>query len=356
MNSTNSEAREEPALVHADLDITVCDVLVDSPVKNIQLAIANNPSCPPNILHRFLSYDLDDLTVAVAWNPAAQKATIVALFETSLEIFSVKPEPEPDRIDPFSGMKIRASMSHAEQVLRAVGRNAKLPMSNLEQLWTSDDLELQVTAGFNPSLPIEVVECFAESDSFRLRRAVAGHRSISIDSLKRLASDDDEGVRRAVAGNPRTPASVLHRLAKDESRVVQQALRANPNLTLALREKLHLAVEGVPRAATPINPALVASLPTTGDEFEEFVTRPGFNESFWLYVATSPDTPFTHVIGRVDDVMGLPRYPKGVSPQLFAARHNLTPSDQLELLANDNDKWVRRAAAQKLVPAAKNVH
>ena len=336
------------------VEITVCDVLVDSPVQRIQLALANNPSCPPQILHRFLGYEIDVVTLAVAKNPATQLDTIVSLFESSVELVLAQPEPGPERIHPVTGKTLSASLSHAEQVLHAVGRNASLPMSYLTRLWESDELELQVVAGFNPSLPLEVVEQFSRAESFRLRRAVAGHRGISIDSLKRLASDEDEGVLRAVAGNPRTPASVLHRLAKEESRLVQQALRSNPNLTVSLREKLHIAVEGVPRAASPINPKLLASLPKTPEEFEAFLQLPEFNETFWLYLASGPDTPFTHVIGRIDDVQSLPLYPSGVSPQLFAAHHVGTPQDQLELLANYEDKQVRRAAAQKLAAVSTN--
>ena len=307
------------------------------------------------MLHRFLGYDQEYLTLAVAKNPSTHIETIIELFLGSIDLVLAKPDPEPDRIDPITGMTIRPSMPAAEQVLYAVGRNAALPQHHLERLWASNDLDLQVVAGSNPSLPIEVVEQFSVAESFRLRKAVASHQSISLNSLKRLASDEDEGVRRAVAGNPRTPASILHILAKDESRFVQQALRSNPNLTVALRQKLHVAYEGVPRDASPINPQLLESLPTTPEEFDEFVTRSGFNESHWLYVAASPTTPFSHVIGRVDDVRGLPTYPKGVSPQLYAAHHPGTPEGQLELLSALENKHVRRAAALKLAAASSNL-
>jgi hypothetical protein len=306
------------------------------------------------MLHRFLRYELDSVTLAVAKNPATDLQTISALFRTSLALVLAEPEPEPPRIDRFSGQKIWPSMSNARQVLGAVGRNAALPMTFLERLWTSNDLDLQVMAGSNPSLPANVVEAFALAESFRLRRAVASHQSISVDSLVRLARDEDEGVRRAVAGNERTPVPVLYQLSDDESRVVQQALRSNPNITVVLREKLHVAYEGVPRAASPINPKLVASLPTTPAEFEEFLTHPDFNETYWLYLASSADTPFAHVIGRVDDVMGLPIYPQGVSPKLYAARHVGTPESQLELLATSEDAQVRRAAAQTLAMISTN--
>jgi len=357
MRKTEESAVSQIASNHDVFDVRLGEVMAVSGVAGIQLGMASNPNCPTDVLDSFLDLEIGAVTKAVAANPAITLPTLLSLFELSLNIISTQPKEEPETEGPLAGLYVGndTEVRHARRVLEAVAWNSMLPLSYLERLWLSHDVDVQELAGRNPNLPTEILEEYASSEHFRLRRAVAGHASISTDMLKRLANDEDEGVRRGVAGNPRTPASILHRLVKDESMIVQHALRNNPNLTPALREKLHVSVPELPSAVSPIRPKITESLPTTAAEFNDFVAQPEFTENLWLYLASSLTTPFDHVIGRLDDVRSLPTYPKGVSPSHFAALNEHTPESQLEILAGFNNKKVRKAVGRKLAAASANL-
>jgi hypothetical protein len=332
------------------LSITVADVMADSAIDELHLGMASNPKCPPHILDRFVSLEIGDVTKAVAANPATTLPTLITLFELSFAIIDTQPKDEPVAEGPMAGLYVGpdTAVRHAHRVLAAVASNAMLPLTYVERLWLSQDSDLQVMAGYSPKLPAEIRDVFAASENFRLRRVVASHEFVEIDMLRQLAQDEDEGVRRAVAGNPRTPASVLHRMVKDESRIVHQALRKNPSLTPALRQKMNAALPLPPSAVSPIRPAIVDSLPSTGQEFSEFVSAKNFSSTMWLYLAGSPTTPFDFVIGSLDNVLDLPSYSHGVSPQLYAARQDRTPESQLELLASSKEQRVRKEVAKRL--------
>lgn len=332
-------------------DVTLGDLLASSPRWEIRAALAANPACPARLLAYLARDPQEAVRCAVARNPSASLELLAAMAHFASDVSDFDLADDPDLAPVFSWREPMAS-----PVGYAVAANPALPAEILDQFARSDNWQLQLAAAENPNVDRRVFVELARSDSWRVRRQIAANVQLPKRLLQLLSFDMDEGVRRSVARNPSTPLSVKAKLARDRVFVVRIAATGeeapqHPPSALEAAMAKSLPGGGTLSATVPTVDAPVDTFTTRQSILDFFVSAPSYDIDLnALQVAAATGVDFEMLIGRVDDHLTLSPVSVGVSANMVAARHPLTPESVLSWLLSDGDAQVRRELVVRLAP------
>lgn len=180
-------------------DSAVLSDLADHPDQSVRLAVASNPTTPPDALAR------------MAVDPRITRETLGAV--------AANPNTPPPVLHgiAFATLPIGNEDALYDAAHEAI-RNPSLPLEDFAALASDESVEIRAGIAENPSCPVEILRALSTdpgtADGNPLARSgCAGNPAIPSDILSRLLRDDDWRVRRAAAGNPVVPVAVLEGFA-----------------------------------------------------------------------------------------------------------------------------------------------
>jgi len=238
--------------------------LTTQPIE-IQLAVANNPATPRELLEHLVASDNPEVTTAaqnhVNW---AGELTEDCHFEAekllrnsnlgqndrlAVELLKFAPVPEwffskwvpHHRLCLANNyLPLRWQVQFLERLAREdsleprlrVAESPDTPVSILEELAGDLELPLRVAVRYNHNCPTETI---AEVES---QQAIASNWETDPQQLAELAESRWSWVRLVVAQNPFAPPEVLEKLAEGDFNLIQLAVARNPSSPAAALEKL----------------------------------------------------------------------------------------------------------------------
>ena len=218
----------------------------------VRAGVAKNPNTPAAVLNALAKDSKKWVRQAVAGNPRTPVALLEALSRDSDE--DVRCSVAANQKTPVHLLEAFAKDQNS-WVRRSVAGAPRTPPAVLEMLSADDDRNVRAPVASNPSTPATVLVVLA--DDPYLRSTVAGNPGTPVALLERLADSADNYVRRAVAGNANTPAAVLAVLASDDSLPVRAAVAANPKappqLCMTLLETLAYSADAAGRRSVARN-------------------------------------------------------------------------------------------------------
>lgn len=183
-------------------DAAVLSDLAEHPDKSVRLAVASNPTTPPEALAR------------MAVDPRTTRETLDAV--------AANPNTPPPVLHgiAFATLPIDNEDALYDAAYEAI-RNPSLPLEDFAALASDESVEIRGRVAKNPSCPVEILRVLSTdrdtADGNPLARiGCAANLNIPSDILGRLLHDDHNRVRRAAAGNPRVPVPVLEGFASLE--------------------------------------------------------------------------------------------------------------------------------------------
>lgn len=216
--------------------------ILDEPLE-VQLQAAGDARTRANILYRLEALHDYDITSRIAENPSCPP-------ELLRDILYSKDYPE-DRGVAFS---------------RRIADNSNCPADVLEQLATHADRHVRYFVAGNPStpdivllqlavdpepdvrwglvevvdhkLPADVVDILVHDENADVRQEVADRADLTLSQLWDLANDPDEMVRWSVATNEITPQVILEQLAEDPEFKVRWQVARNPKASESVLKQL----------------------------------------------------------------------------------------------------------------------
>jgi hypothetical protein len=222
-----------------------------------------------------------------------------------------------------------------------VAQNPAVPADLLRVLAADKARSVRWTVAQSAVAPERLLRELAEDKEQDVRRAVAANAKTPVDTLRKLARDRQ--LRSTVlAESPYTPIALLAEFAEDKDPETRSCVAANKRAGPALLAKLARDKVSSVRAAVALNPnASVELLSVLAKESDANIRN---------CVASNPRTSaeLLSQLARGDDPYG--------AVQAAVARHENTPDDVLQTLADDNRAWVREAAKAALGRRGLPVH
>lgn len=288
--------------------------------RAVQLAVAQNPSAPPDVLEQLSAEEDDALRSLLAQNPSTPPKILYAMCGQF---------PQQIVANPVFSLLFLENPSFIERISER-GFSAVLRLEDA---------------------PEELINLCLESGRPLLQRTSAEHPSLAPERLRALSTHPHLAVRVGVAGNPRTPPEVLRGMCGDEPEVFV-ALSQNPSTPLDALESMFagLALEQYFGAVPQLEQVMCTALASREDLTPSLAQRLAQRTGTAAALAQNPRTP-PEIIDQLLSVE-LPKNAK-VSEQLeyaashaaLAARSDLTPAQMARLLA-DPEERVRKALAQ----------
>ncbi|MDY6804464.1 MAG: hypothetical protein SXA11_11750 [Cyanobacteriota bacterium] len=345
----------------------------------IQLAVANNPATPRELLELLAASDNPEVATAaqnhVNWageltedcHEAAEKllrnSNLGQNDRLAVELLKFAPVPEwfLSKWVPASRLCLannylprRWQVQFLERLAREdsleprlrVAESPHTPVSILEELAGDWEMPLRVAVQYNPNCPPDTV-AFAES-----QQAIASNWDTDPQQLAELAESRWSWVRLAVAQNPSSPPSVLEKLAGGDFDLIQEAVARNPSSPTAALEKLMEVDEDSMRQALAKHPRasegmLLSLVPRYSGAIAKRTELP---VSVMEKLIDESDRQYSLLQQQNMTSALLERLLEGASEYRRAeiVRHPLASGSMLERLAEDGDAKVRLAVAQNL--------
>jgi hypothetical protein len=265
----------------------------------IRAAVASNPNTPPEKLISLLEdADIDESSYAEN-NPSTPREYVRLLQRARDLIAGVtkrvdgKTIREKSEEPPLSLEEMELLFSRGTQSRIWLARNPALPLSMMESLLASPEIEIRASLGSNPSLPaalllkvatdpsryvysrvlhredlpVEAMGILSMSQQVSTRARLAINSALPVELLELLADDLEAEVRRSVVLHKDLPTSIAQKLLRDTDAEVRCRLASHANDEEIL---IHLAGDGdagVRQAAS--------ENPNTPREFIELMLRAG---------------------------------------------------------------------------------
>jgi len=233
----------------------------------IQLAVANNPATPRELLEHLAASDNPEVAISaqnhVNWageltedcHEVAEKllrnSNLGQNDRLAVELLKFAPVPEWFLSEWVPAEKLLAGLRHdywprrwqvqfLERLAREdfwqarllVAESPDTPVSTLKELAGDLELPVRLAVKYNPNCPTETVE-IVES-----QQAIASNWETDLQQLAELAESRWSWVRLAVAQNPFAPPEVLEKLVESDSYSIRLAVARNPSTPTAALEKL----------------------------------------------------------------------------------------------------------------------
>lgn len=333
------------------------------PFTAVRSAVGANPSTPGHVLARLGREQVRAVREAVATNAAAPPSSLDALAKDAdpavRSLCAANPSLDPQLLahlakDPVK--RVRAAVAKNSRtprdvlmvlaqterelvVLEALATNTACSAEILLDLASSrsyagESLPVRREIAANPSAPAQLIKSWSQRRDYSIRASLAKNPTCPTEVLTLLARDGDYAVRAAAALNPGTPPAVLQELATDSEQFVREQVARNPKSPRDVLDFLSLQNDVAIDAALITNPRI----------------NPELAVDLGLKVAeASWDTPSRVDVARsnlelrrVREVMALDSDPW---VRATVAANAATPSDLVEMLAQDENNDVRSAAA-----------
>lgn len=214
-----------------------------------RMAIARNPSLPPNVLatltkdpHALVALQAQATEQVKALDLARQNATLAST-DGPINLQPVVQEIS-DRLRQSCRPWQVAGTRWWDQLSMAQRLGGADPLLLLQSPLTPDLLAnaqeawIRCAAASSPQTSPDLLEVLSQDTDNGVRKAAGQNPRTGLPALERLAHDKDERVRATVAKNPKTPLPLLELLAEDEEQMVRIAVAENPGAPPGLLEKL----------------------------------------------------------------------------------------------------------------------
>lgn len=303
--------------------------------REVNLAIAENPSATPEVLRRLRDLYHGPTTQRVARHPNVPPELLPRLAQGQPAAFLQNPALslwQLERIDFWSWLGIDA--------LRALLRSPEAPLGLLSWAAGQSNVQILIALAESPLLSEEMLEHFLFRDEREfVVAAMVRNPKVRPGQLARLYTDARLPVRRAALSRKETPTAALVQAARDAA--TWDLLIAHPNVPASLQQSLLERAKGQPANARSsiywalaqcktAPPALLVALHQQADE-------PRLD----YFLAKNPSTPLSLLVQ-------LTRY----AAEVVAADPRV-PEDLLSQLAEDKRANVRRTVLQNpSAPAA----
>ncbi|QBD79409.1 hypothetical protein EPA93_26845 [Ktedonosporobacter rubrisoli] len=251
---------------------------------------------------------------------------------------------------PKAAGKASPQQGRREIVLKGIARNPRTSPQLLEELASSQAMEVRRAAAQHPQLTTEAIMVLALDEAAQVRAAIAARHHLTPEHYQQLATDSDQRVRAALARNSHTPQAILSGLAADAQAQVRAAAAGNPRLAPVAMAPLLIDLDESVRAPLAANahiPADYYAQLAQDDALkvrQQLATNPRLplallEELFasealeiWAGLARNPATP-EHLLTRLA---------AGGNTQIQAAvaAHKHTPRETLEALATQKQRAV----------------
>lgn len=240
--------------------IATLNELAGDPSDEVRLAVAANPSTPPEGLLGLARDTNPQVRLAVAKNPMASEEVLDVIAADRDSQIRLATFMRPDLSE--ASRNVIATMADEAFLSRASRYFGELPTEKLVELvlqaktggaqWIANsDVEPKIRAAALSRSDVEVptsvlvvqedpdiLAALAGRREENLRRQVAFSRNAAPETLQLLASDPAESVRRAVAENINISTETIELLASDQDRNVRRRIAQHPNTSRAVLQQL----------------------------------------------------------------------------------------------------------------------
>ena len=258
-------------------------------------------------------------------------------------------------------------------VILEVAKNPRTPievLKNLLKIYINNRETINTILYENPAVTLELYMIALESPHVYVLRDISKNPNTPPEVLKILETNKDELVHFHVAGNPNTPSDALRNLAKDKDEIILNSVANNPNTPpdvlkiLATNENDHICMLVAKNPNTP--PDVLKILLTHKDanirkeiassknqklfsEIEE--DKEGLNVLNALIKDRSEVVRATLASNHLfsdPKILTLFSTDESEYVRIGVAKNPNTPSDVLQVLARDENGYVRQAAIETL--------
>lgn len=197
-----------------------------------RLAIASNPSCPPNVREK-LKNDPHRLVAAAARLGTERNQSTAARQTLTMA--------QTDTLDTgvlVAEVRRRLSAKSDLHQFEKIGAFSRSAWQTSIEGWRLFNPYVAEHSACPEPIRQLMLEAMAGDKDDRDRLAAAGNAACPLSLLEVLAKDKDSFVRRGVAGNVACPLSLLEVLAKDRTDYVRDEVAENPSYPEPLRQTL----------------------------------------------------------------------------------------------------------------------
>lgn len=178
--------------------------------------LANDPSVPPELLHKLAQRESDSLRLSVAANHNifAKTAKMLAQDKKADVRFHVA----ANKKTPLIVLK-KLMNDEEDRVRSGVAKNPKTPLKWLQELSSDKSPHVRANVAENPNVPISILKKLTKDKTTFVREKVAQNPNTSSKILQQLAQDKASDVRYYVGKHPNTPVEVLVQLSKEDCKI-----------------------------------------------------------------------------------------------------------------------------------------
>ena len=217
--------------------------------------LAENLSCPPDVLARLLEHR----HTHVSNNAASNRHCPVDLTKkAALDRLQISPEALSNPVLPAS---LIDDLSHSKEtwVRSIVAEHPNCSPETLLRLSADTEDMVRSSAAANPNTPHDVIVRTATTTDKHYLPRIAANPSCPAEVLRRVCAAGDSPERDIAAAHPNTPSDVIESMCNNRDYRARAAAAANPTLTLET-----LACLG-DDAATQVRTAAAANLARAGN-------------------------------------------------------------------------------------------
>lgn len=322
---------------YLNVPLHLLEQLAQHEKKDIRQGVAINPYTPACLLERLARDKTLRVRSTAATNPNTP-INIIEEFARSNYVWAVARS---------LNTPVNVLEEFAESRYAVVASNPNTPVRCLEQFAVDDNNFARQQVASNPNTPAYLLELLARDREETVRSQVARHPYVPVCLLEQLALDTRFYVRNGVASNPSTPIAILERLAQDSDLGIRGSVASNINTPFDLLEQLlwFLPVRQIEEKA------LSRYLAKKPNELPRVLEHYAINleketedsETFYLtraVVLWHPQMPAKVLAKNCRSLAWLERCAIAGNPN--------TPTETLQILAEDGNRIVRAAARENL--------
>lgn len=228
-------ARYHPELAaHPHLPPTALKKLAASPDVEVRAAVAQHPTCPPEVRQEFLNSGDPTTLERLAANPRLSVDDQWQLFKVGdrvRQFLAVNPNlatEVEEKLAVAGSAEVHRQLLHRKQLtdytLRAIRDSEDVLVRYAAENWTPKPVEPQQPGDHLVSLYSKIIN----SDTFHLAFVAATCTNAPAELLEFLSGSHIPLVRLAVAAHPSTPRGARELLRIDPDRRVEKAAREEP--------------------------------------------------------------------------------------------------------------------------------
>jgi Leucine rich repeat variant len=222
--------------------------------KDVRIALALNPNCPPEFLGMLLSDANAGVREAAGLNPQSHEAGLrFSSTRTRRVLVKLSKDAPAMRrlLARLPGQTVAEQRSFARddqwEVRLACASNPETESSVLALLTNDPDVDVRKAVGAHSTLDEATRFALISDEQPGVREALVTHADD--EALHRLSMDESITVRAAIANHPRSSATILERLGEDGDASVREFVAGHPNTSLATRARLAASDEPVVKRA-----------------------------------------------------------------------------------------------------------